>query len=1061
MPVECIREDSDNHTSSFNSIDSDNMASVMNRSIDNQGNLNISTSGSNYADSNMNSLSHDTSIISDSSDYVGSSMNSVSDDSINTSHPLSSSSNTSIETRLNEFGGIKCMYTNADSISNKWTELETLVYIHQPDVIGITEIFPKGKDFDISSYVLKGFQPILNKNFIDKNNRGCVLFVRDGLEVKSYEKLNDLSSKEAVWCEISVNKTDKLLIGLVYRSPNSTEDNNTKLNELISVLSEETQIYKVIMGDFNYREVDWNHWTSSMPETHSSHEFIEAVRDSFLYQHIDFNTRFRNNQRPSMLDLIFSNDEFLVEDIEQFSPVGVSDHVLITFSIKCQMETSNTCDSQSFLYNIGDYDSMRSELASISWEEVFESKDLNERWDFFKNKLHECMDSYIPKRHFYTKNKRSDKPLWMTRKALKAVRKKHRSWAKYMRSREHIHFQYFCRDRNTATKECRKARKEFEEKLANESNPKSFYKYANSRRKVNMGLANLKREDGSVIDKDSEKAEELNNYFHSVFVKENTNNLPSLDDRSDGINISDVDISEEIIMKLLENVNINKSCGPDLLHPRVLKELKQVILSPLTLIFQYSMDQSELVSDWKTANVKALFKKGDRCNPSNYRPVSLTSVPCKIFEKLIRDKLVSHMTEHNLFSNAQFGFRSLRSCALQLLDVMEKWTEWLDEGKSFDCIYYDFTKAFDTVPHARLMEKLKSYGVTGQLLAWIKAFLHGRKQRVVVNSDHSDWTNVTSGVPQGSVLGPILFLIYINDIEDSIQSTIRLFADDMKLFHTVCSEEDIQQIQSDTDKLSQWSDKWLLKFNTGKCCTLHYGHNNPNASYHLKNGSGRQDIKNCNREKDLGITFDTDLKFRQHISDSINKGNQITGLVRRSFLHIKPKSFCKLYKTLIRPHLEYGNIIWYPRYKKDIEAIERVQKRSTKLVYNIRDLSYTQRLKVLKLPSLSYRRFRGDMIEVYKLLNMKEDIDYGIFFMLSDQSTRSNGRKLKVKTCKKDIRKNFFSLRVISEWNQLPESVVTAPSINCFKNRLDTFMGDKKYTVYPDNGWVKNQEGVK
>ena len=266
------------------------------------------------------------------------------------------------------------------------------------------------------------------------------------------------------------------------------------------------------------------------------------------------------------------------------------------------------------------------------------------------------------------------------------------------------------------------------------------------------------------------------------------------------------------------------------------------------------------------------------------------------------------------------------------------------------------------------------------MLTWIEAFLKDRKQRVIVNSQHSNWTEVTSGIPQGSVLGPILFLIYINDIEDSVKSTIRLFADDMKLFSTVCSVEDSKQIQKDTDNLSKWSDKWLLKYNIEKCCTLHYGHNNPNVTYHLTNSNGKQEIKNTDREKDLGITFDTDMKFRQHISDCINKGNQITGLVRRSFLHIKPKSFCKLYKTLIRPHLEYGNIIWHPRFKNDIDAIERVQRRSTKLVSNIRDLSYIEQLRTLKLPSLSYRRFRGDMIEVFKLLNKLEDIDYEKFF---------------------------------------------------------------------------------
>ena len=192
------------------------------------------------------------------------------------------------------------------------------------------------------------------------------------------------------------------------------------------------------------------------------------------------------------------------------------------------------------------------------------------------------------------------------------------------------------------------------------------------------------------------------------------------------------------------------------------------------------------------------------------------------------------------------------------------------------------------------------------------------------------------------------------------------------------------------------------------------------------------------------------------MNNCINKRNKLTGLVRRTFLRVTPKSFRKLYKSLIRPDLEYCNIIWYPHFKKDIYSIERVQKRATKLVSTVRHLPYYGRFEALKIPTLAYRRFRGEMIEVFKMFNMKEDTDNKIFFELSDSSsTRGHSLKLKTKSCRKDIRKNFFSMRVITEWNLLPELVVRAPSINYFKNRLDKFMGNAKYhTTYPDQNWV-------
>jgi len=222
-----------------------------------------------------------------------------------------------------------------------------------------------------------------------------------------------------------------------------------------------------------------------------------------------------------------------------------------------------------------------------------------------------------------------------------------------------------------------------------------------------------------------------------------------------------------------------------------------------------TLKNGQLPGLWKQANISAIHKKGDKRVAGNYRPVSLTSVPCKIIESILRDRLISHMKEHNFFTKYQFGFISGRSTTLQLLHVIEEWVEWLDEGGSVDVCYLDFMKAFDTVPHRRLASKIRSYGITGHVLAWIQSFLSNRTQRVHINGASAEWSVVTSGIPQGSVLGPLLFVIYINDLPDKIISRIMLYADDTKIYRRIKSEVDEAVFQKDIDSLQDWSDTWL------------------------------------------------------------------------------------------------------------------------------------------------------------------------------------------------------------------------------------------------------------
>ena len=270
-----------------------------------------------------------------------------------------------------------------------------------------------------------------------------------------------------------------------------------------------------------------------------------------------------------------------------------------------------------------------------------------------------------------------------------------------------------------------------------------------------------------------------------------------------------------------------------------------------------------------------------RNKSENYRPVSLTSVICKLLERLIKDHMVEFLVKHQLLNSSQHGFLKARSCLTNMLCFLEEITKWIDVGSPVDIIYLDFQKAFDKVPHQRLLLKLKAHGIGDSITDWIEQWLNDRRQRVVVDGEVSNWKTVLSGIPQGSVLGPILFLIYINDLDDSITSNVLNFADDTKLFRKVNTDGDKQHLQNDLDRLVKWSEKWQMLFNFGKCKCLHTGHRNLNVNYKM----GDTVLGTTVKEKDLGVTISADMKVSEQCGIAASKGNQILGLIRRNITY--------------------------------------------------------------------------------------------------------------------------------------------------------------------------------
>ena len=428
--------------------------------------------------------------------------------------------------------------------------------------------------------------------------------------------------------------------------------------------------------------------------------------------------------------------------------------------------------------------------------------------------------------------------------------------------------------------------------------------------------------------------------------------------------------------------------------------------------------------EWKLANVVPVFKKGSKSTPGNYRPISLTSVCCKLFEHILTSNIATYMESNNYFSNEQFGFRKRRSCEMQLARVCQDIASTLDKGESADLVFLDFAKAFDKVPHQRLLSKLKAYGISDNLVRLIESFLTGRMQQVVLDGEVSEKREVTSGVPQGSVLGPLLFIIYINDLPNLLSCKIKLFADDCLLYRIIRSPEDHQALQSDLAKIDDWCTVWQMSLNYDKCEVMHISTSrNPDTFPYVL---GPAVLNSTDTYKYLGVNIHKNMKWFHHIDQMISKCKR-TLYVTRKVLHRSPTNVKTMaYFTLIRPILEYACAVWDPKDIGLISSIEMVQRKAARFCtnrYGTTD-SVTEMLNKLEWDSLEQRRKANRLSLFSRVYNGASGLeDLTVSTRPSSYISRNDHQhKVAEIRCSKNVGQSSFLPRSIKEWNGLPES---------------------------------------
>ena len=830
-----------------------------------------------------------------------------------------------------------------------------------------------------------------------------------------------------------------------YRPPSSNRDPNALqyITDLCNCI-ERCLISRgsvIITGDLNFPNINWD---SANLIQQCCTQSCSGVFLDLVFKHC-FSQLVRDPTRnDNLLDLILTNDPNCVINVTVCPPFCTSDHNSVECEIVIAKTISQGTEAQStytmYDYSKADWQGIRHSLINANLNDLFNLDMPSDAiFNCFYSYVHDCIHMYVPTKTIAINTKKQTRKY--PAKIRKLQQKKLRSWRVYRRLRTSESHEKYKR----LAAQCKAAINTYnidrESKLIDSGNLGSFYQYANKKLTCRSTIGALSDSSGNLITSSTAKSHILNSTFSNNFTPDN-NVIPScpanFPAHQSWQNLSNIVFNSSMVERAIKQMKIKSKGGPDELPPIFLKKCIHELSSPLANLFTLSFEFSYLPPIWSTAFITPIYKKGDRTDPGNYRPIALTSSICKLMERIIKDQLLQYLLTNNFITRNQHAFINKHSTATNLLESVTDWSLALNSGHGSDVVYIDFAKAFDSIVFSKLLNKLSWYGISGNLHNWIANFIFNRTQRVVIDYCCSTLCKVISGVPQGSVLGPILFLIFINDIDFICNGsvTLKLFADDAKLY-TEINQSSSLSLQASLDRLSQWAQDWQLTINVKKCGVLHISQSKSvaaqNTTYYINSIS----LPCLNSISDLGIALSNDLSFNLHINNIVSKATQRAGILFRGFQSRDPLLLRKAFITYIRPLLEYSSIVWNPDRVYLTDLLENVQRKFSKRIPSIAHLSYPDRLLKLNLESLELRRLRFDLAEYYKILSSQSPVDKSRFLIHHPPaSSRSTSIHLQKPTKSNSLTLSSFFYRQTHVWNTLPADLKNCDSIIKFRAGL-------------------------
>ena len=888
-----------------------------------------------------------------------------------------------------------------------------------------------------------------NPSKFRRNGGGVMIAVRTDLQVSTKEiRLN--GGAEFLAVEFTTATGVKFIICTCYRVGTLGLANHDKIIGQLKDLQRRRRLSKIILvGDFNLNGVAWPTLSGTLPLEQA---FVNSFIDLGLAQCITTPTHYKGK----ILDLLLTNSVASINDIKvgERDSVCKSDHFPINFKMSIKVGRRKPTKRLCYNFKNVNWDRMNQELRHVNWDTLLNGTEPEIGWRKFKEKLFEIADKHIKKAHVKT----DGQDPWFDSECYDAWRTKMRLHKDKHKS-DAANIKFSLARKNFKSVVAKKMRETLNESDDSALITKKFWSYVKSKT-ASQRIPEFISYNGVVRSKPEDQANLFNNFFFEQFSDAS---LYDIDIDYSNDSHFDIEFDHRRIRKLLSGINSNKAYGPDNIHGKLLKNCAVGLAYPLSLIFHSSYNVGTLPTEWKLGHVVPIFKKGDKHEVSNYRPISLTCLIVKILERIIKDELLNHTC--NLLDDRQHGFLAEKSCATNMLGLCDSLALSLNENIRTDVIYFDFAKAFDSVNHDLLLNKLKNnFNIDGRLLKFLTDYLRDRQQRVLVGGKLSALKNAQSGVPQGSILGPFLFVLFINDITDGISTgtQLSLYADDTKIWRSIKTGSDIDRLQKDIEYLHDWSLLNKMKFHPNKCKVLSVtGRMTEPLSllsvlpfYNFVYSLGGTPLDYVDCEKDLGVMVTSNLDWKEQCSKVLSKANQKLGMSRRNCHFVIDSNRRRvLYLTLVRSQFEHCSIIWRPVTKTQISTLDGLQKRAIKWILHEEYISYSpstyiQKCKQLKIMPIADRFDFLDLIFFFKIVKGLVPVSLPAYIIPYQGHSRLRSSHLDSLSFVSTIvprattnafARNFF-YRTHTKWNHVPFEVRDINSLTEFKSKLTAHM---------------------